>query len=355
MAIRSTAHASTKETPFFLMTGRDFVAPYDLITAPRKALYATDTNYAQELISRLQLAYQEVCQNQYDAFEVSKEQFDKRAKPVPFVLGQIVYVKNFVIKPGSARKFAPKFLGPYRIIEKLGEATFRLRQLYGRKSITDHAEKLKPALTPGSPFLAEYDKEQTPHDTNSTSSLTPHPDQNFSSDSETEPLLTSRPETTNFPNRPNDNGATDSDSDTQDIASEACNPLSNQINESWILDSNTPNSIPSFDDKIKSQVTNDFSSATLPSNNKSCRPPDGYNKLPISQQPSSPPTPSVSPNSPTPQPPNFSVPSKRGRPLRSRQTNPLYTSSETLPQNSAKTQHTTHSYNLRHRKLHDIS
>jgi len=253
-------------------------------------------------------------------------------------LGQIVYVKNFVIKPASARKFAPKFLGPYRIIEKLGEATFRLRQLYGRKSITAYTEKLKPALTPGSPFLADYDKENTPRDTNTTSFPPPYLDQHSSSDSEPEFPHNPHPETMSLPTRSVDKNALDSDSDSQDLASDACNPLSNQMNESWILDSNTPNSILSFDDKIKSQATNDFSAAMLPSNNKFCRQADGYHKLPISQQPSSPPTPSVSPNSPTPQPSNFfSVPDKRGRPLSSRKTNPTYTSSETLPQNPAKT------------------
>jgi len=238
MAIRSTTHASTKDTPFFLMTGRDFVAPY----APRKHQYAADSHYAQELISRLQLAYQEVCENQADAFAASKEQFDKRAKPVPFAIGQIVYVKNFVVKPGSTRKFTPKFLGPYRIIEKLGEATFRLRQIYGRKLITAHAEKLKAALMPGSPFVAEYDKESQPQNENLALSSPSYEDSDSSSQSDSEqnaPLQSPVPGVQTSCAQPDfsaSSKATESDSDCQDIESEAHDASPQYMQEAWIYD-----------------------------------------------------------------------------------------------------------------------
>ena len=156
-AINSTPHTSTKDTPFFLEHGRDFVSIYDQIIEPRKINYNYEDNYAQQLLARLQLAYQEVCQNQTQAFETSKAQYDKRASPVNIAAGDIVYLKNFVVNPGTAKKWTLRFTGPWRVLQKVGDATFRIKQIYGRKTVTAHAEKLKPALEPGTPFTADYE------------------------------------------------------------------------------------------------------------------------------------------------------------------------------------------------------
>ncbi|KAI0327500.1 hypothetical protein GY45DRAFT_1235146, partial [Cubamyces sp. BRFM 1775] len=43
---------------------------------------------------------------------------NKRRRPAPFVAGDLVYVssKNIALPKGLARKLAPKFIGPYKII-----------------------------------------------------------------------------------------------------------------------------------------------------------------------------------------------------------------------------------------------
>jgi len=147
----------------------------------------------------------------------------------------------------------------------------------------------------------------------------------------------------------------DSDSDTQDIASEAHNPLSNQINESWILKPNlsdtTPLSLTSIDTP-ESQLTNDFSSTTLQNNKKSRQRSVGHRKLSIPQHPPSSPTPSHFSISSKQQFNNSPLPRKRGRPPGTRQTTHPSTSSDSLP-HSAQLRQTTHSYNLRRRKQHD--
>ncbi|KZT71103.1 hypothetical protein DAEQUDRAFT_653923, partial [Daedalea quercina L-15889] len=42
---------------------------------------------------------------------------NRRRRPTPFVLGDLVYVssKNISLPRGLARKLVPKFIGPYRI------------------------------------------------------------------------------------------------------------------------------------------------------------------------------------------------------------------------------------------------
>ena len=52
--------------------------------------------------------------------------------------------------PGKtpASKFYNKWSGPYRIVEKKGPVTFKIRELNGRKEHMVHADRLKPCKDP---------------------------------------------------------------------------------------------------------------------------------------------------------------------------------------------------------------
>ena len=45
---------------------------------------------------------------------------------------------------GLAKQFRTKWTGPYRVLEKRGPVTYRIKELHGKTEHMVHAERLKP-------------------------------------------------------------------------------------------------------------------------------------------------------------------------------------------------------------------
>ena len=81
----------------------------------------------------------------------------KKTADGKFSLGDIVYMKNFALKQGINRKFQKKFLGPYYIVKKIGDASYEIKEVYGRKTEQVHSDRLRKALKPGASFSFDYE------------------------------------------------------------------------------------------------------------------------------------------------------------------------------------------------------
>ena len=59
-----------------------------------------------------------------------KSYVDKRRRPIEFEVGDYVYLKVSPMKKvqqfGVKRKLAPRYVGPYKIIERSGRVTYKL-------------------------------------------------------------------------------------------------------------------------------------------------------------------------------------------------------------------------------------
>ena len=138
---------------------------YHLLVKPRKIDYSVGTNYAADMVARMQITYEKVLVHQAEEMRKSNIQFNKRTANLTYKIGDVVYAKNHALAKGINRKFRKKFLGPYRITKKFGDATFEIKQIYGRKTMKVHADTPKRALPPGAPFLFDYnslDTQETP-------------------------------------------------------------------------------------------------------------------------------------------------------------------------------------------------
>jgi hypothetical protein len=77
---------------------------------------------------------------------------DKRRRPLEFQVGDYVYLKVTPIKKvqrfGVRRKLAPRFVGPYKILEKNGPVANKLHLLEAMSSIFPvfHVSQLKKCL-----------------------------------------------------------------------------------------------------------------------------------------------------------------------------------------------------------------
>nr|GEW73931.1 hypothetical protein [Tanacetum cinerariifolium] len=77
-----------------------------------------------------------------------KNYADKKRKPLEFSVGDYVLLKNPIIRFGKKGKLAPRFVGPFEIIEKVGPVAYRLDLLEKLNGVHDtfHVSNLKKCL-----------------------------------------------------------------------------------------------------------------------------------------------------------------------------------------------------------------
>lgn len=145
MAYRNQPHEATKESPYFLMFGRDMELPIHLTINDHVLRYDLDENYASEMLKKMQISHELAKENLAKSIESRYAKHNSRKLKREFQLGDLVFMKIVVPTKGNlAAKFQPKWKGPFRIIEKKGPVTFKIKELSGRTEHMIHAERLTP-------------------------------------------------------------------------------------------------------------------------------------------------------------------------------------------------------------------
>ena len=107
----------SKESPFFLLYGRDPRLPTEAALSHPTTPYQVDlADYRSELIAHLSDAWKLAHQNIGVAQKKQKIQHDKNSKDVKLNIGDRVMVLMKGVIKGKAWKFACPFHGPYRIV-----------------------------------------------------------------------------------------------------------------------------------------------------------------------------------------------------------------------------------------------
>ena len=115
-AYRNTPHESTREKPSFLLFGLDCRSPTEAAYLPVHPLLETNvTDYRQELMKSLTSARTLANQNIQSAQEHYKNQYDKKADPAEYKIGEWVMVRFPHEESGHLRKLSRPWHGPYRI------------------------------------------------------------------------------------------------------------------------------------------------------------------------------------------------------------------------------------------------
>ena len=116
-AYRATIQESTRESPFYLLYGRDPRLPTDSVLNYVKSPYVVDVDdYKTAMTIALSEAWKTAQENIKSAQEKQKRNYDRHSKESHYEVGDrvMVYMPNAV--RGKAWKLARPFYGPYRVM-----------------------------------------------------------------------------------------------------------------------------------------------------------------------------------------------------------------------------------------------
>lgn len=117
-AYRTKPHMSTRESPFYLLYGRDARLPTETALETLPSPYIADLEgYTQELSRGLVTAWQTARTSIARAQKRQKAQYDRKADSRPYSVGGRVMVFMPHENQGKKRKLALPYHGPYRILE----------------------------------------------------------------------------------------------------------------------------------------------------------------------------------------------------------------------------------------------
>ncbi|OBZ66142.1 Transposon Ty3-I Gag-Pol polyprotein [Grifola frondosa] len=121
-AINSARSNSTGYAPFFLNTGR---MPRTMIwDGADRNEYPGVRAYAQRVKAAIVAAHDSILASRVK----QTRDANRRCRPAPFTKDDLVYIstKNISLPKGLARKLAPKFIGPYKIVRDFGNNSYRI-------------------------------------------------------------------------------------------------------------------------------------------------------------------------------------------------------------------------------------
>lgn len=135
--LRAVPHTVTRETPNFLMFGREVRLPDALLNDIAEKDNVPVEEYAQIIQERMQRAHQMIREEQLQARTEDSEE------PPLFKVGDMVYLKAHQPRRGQAKakKLQPKFIGPYLVLQALPYHTYRVSR-DGRQTI-EHEARMK--------------------------------------------------------------------------------------------------------------------------------------------------------------------------------------------------------------------
>jgi hypothetical protein len=142
-AYNATPQTSTKFSPYELLYGHKYAFPFNSIVRKGLEKHYNYDDYSLEFCKRMQMAYDLVRANTEKSREKYVKQYDKKAKPVKLEVGDIVLLRNTVVKPGLKKKFTKKWIGFYKIIREVSRVNFVIRPVKGGKHQIVHANRLK--------------------------------------------------------------------------------------------------------------------------------------------------------------------------------------------------------------------
>ncbi len=143
-AYRCTPQDSTGESPNMMMLGREVSIPVDLATGCPETEVETNTDFAEELRSNLQSAHQRARECLGKRAQRQKRNYDRRATEKGLKEGGFAWLHNPARKKQMSPKLQLRWEGPWLVVKKLSDVTFRIQLRRNGRLKVVHADRLKP-------------------------------------------------------------------------------------------------------------------------------------------------------------------------------------------------------------------
>lgn len=147
-AINSVKHEVTGYSPHELMFGSKWKGHGSYHKVEMDGDEIPSFGDRQVHPKKMQDIFGDVTQRLQKAYERNARYYNLRRRDVELKEGQLVYRRNQV-QSNKAKfftaKLAPKFIGPYRVVKKVGYRAYLLQDSKGKKDGPWHIEHLKPA------------------------------------------------------------------------------------------------------------------------------------------------------------------------------------------------------------------
>lgn len=142
MAYNTSSQATTGYSPFFLMFGREARLPIDVMYGPEPPETSLP-QYAQRLGGVLNEAFERVREQTGRQQERQREFYNRRVHGEPHKPGTLVWLFNPAVPQGRAKKFHRPWTGPYRVLARLSDSTYRIQNVRNHKVKVVHFDRLK--------------------------------------------------------------------------------------------------------------------------------------------------------------------------------------------------------------------
>ena len=147
---------SVRNTPFYLVHGRDARLPTAVITGPKTELTRDAREYGFVVTKKIQRAFQLARRYQLDADIRRKDYYDRTHYAVELAPGSLVLLHRPVLTPGLATKLQDRFTGPYRVTRRLSDVTYELVNLETTRPVITHVQRILPYYSPEGNVKSAY-------------------------------------------------------------------------------------------------------------------------------------------------------------------------------------------------------
>ena len=118
LVVNSLPNSNTGFSPFYLNYGYEPVTPIQLLRGDELAKTESVATFAQRMASDWKLARD----NLDKSVRLQSKYYDKKHKDVGYKVGDLVLLSTRNLRMnGTPRKLQKRFVGPFRVIETIGE------------------------------------------------------------------------------------------------------------------------------------------------------------------------------------------------------------------------------------------